>query len=263
MENTQQHNQGTMNGGITPGFRSEQRGQPILSAAHYNVSHGRIQVVFDVNLQVYAGEMLAILGSNGAGKSSLLGGIAGVVNNQGHVTVNGVQLDRLAGHVRSLKGIAFVPERRGNIFAAMSVAENLDIGLRLTPTERKEAVKADILKLFPILTRRLPTVAGMLSGGEQQMLAIGMALGREPSVLVLDEPSQGLAPSIFDLLEETFDTLKKRNMAILLAEQNLPFATRIADRYLILSQGEKVAEGGQADLHDHAKIMGLFMGPQN
>jgi ABC-type branched-subunit amino acid transport system ATPase component len=238
------------------------RNQPVLSATNFNVSHGRIQVVFDVSLQVYAGEMLAVLGSNGAGKSSLLGGIAGVVNNRGSVTVKDVNLERLPAHVRSFKGISFVPERRGNIFAAMSVAENLEIGLRLTPADRKEAVKTDILELFPILTKRMPIVAGMLSGGEQQMLAIGMALGREPSVLVLDEPSQGLAPTIFDLLEDTFNTLKKRSMAILMAEQNLPFTTRNADRYIILSQGEQVAEGERSDLHDHVKIMELFMGPQ-
>ncbi|WP_305824133.1 ABC transporter ATP-binding protein [Massilia brevitalea] len=242
--------------------RAGQHGQPALGIANFNVSHGRIQVVFDVSLQVRAGEMLAVLGSNGAGKSSLLGGIAGVVNNQGSVTVNGVNLERLPAHLRSLKGISFVPERRGNIFSAMSVAENLDIGLRLTAADRQAAVKADILELFPILTKRMSAPAGMLSGGEQQMLAIGMALGREPSVLVLDEPSQGLAPTIFDLLQDTFDTLKKRNMAILLAEQNLPFATRIADRYIVLSQGEQVAEGEQSDLHDHSRIMALFMGPK-
>lgn len=254
MENTQAYQAAMMN--------NQHLRQPVFSASNYDVSHGRIQVIFSVSMQVFAGEMLAVLGSNGAGKSSLLGGIAGVVNNRGRVSVNGTPLDRLPAHVRSDKGISYVPERRGNIFAAMSVADNLEMGLRLTPPERKEAVMTDILELFPILTKRLPTVAGMLSGGEQQMLAIGMALGREPSVLVLDEPSQGLAPSIFDLLENTFNTLKKRNMAILLAEQNLPFATRIADRYVILSQGELVAAGDRSNLHDHAKIMALFMGPQ-
>jgi branched-chain amino acid transport system ATP-binding protein len=246
-----------------PEIRGRQQGKPVLSVSNFNASYGRIQVVFDVSLQVFGGEMLGVLGSNGAGKSSLLGGIAGIVGNQGSVAVNDVGVDRLSAHARSLKGISFVPERRGNIFAAMSVAENIEIGLRLTPQDRKEAVRADILEMFPILTKRMPIAAGMLSGGEQQMLAIGMALGREPSVLILDEPSQGLAPSIFDLLEDTFDKLKKRNMAILLAEQNLPFASRIADRYLILSQGEQVARGDRSDLHNHEKIMALFMGPQN
>lgn len=246
-----------------PETHGRRQRKPILSVDNFNVSYGRIQVVFDVSLQVLGGEMLGVLGSNGAGKSSLLGGIAGIVSNHGSVTVNEVGVDRLSAHARSLKGISFVPERRGNIFSAMSVAENIEIGLRLAPPDRREAVKADILEMFPILTKRMPTAAGMLSGGEQQMLAIGMALGREPSVLILDEPSQGLAPSIFDLLEETFDNLKKRNMAILLAEQNLPFATRIVDRYIILSQGEKVAGGDRSDLLDHEKIMALFMGPQN
>ena len=245
-----------------PTMHSAPNHSPVLIARKYNVSHGRIKVVFDVDLEIYRGEMLAILGANGAGKSSLLGGIAGVVNNEGQLEVNGAQVSRLAAHLRAVHGLSFVPERRGNIFGSMSVAENLDIGLRLTAVERRQEVKEDILELFPILTKRMQIASGMLSGGEQQMLAIGMALGRQPSVLILDEPSQGLAPAVFDVLERAFVILKKREIAILLAEQNLPFASRIADRYIILSQGEKVASGVQADLSNHEEIMSHFMGQE-
>ncbi len=241
---------------------STQSDAPVLTARKYSVSHGRIKVVFDVDLEIHPGEMLVVLGANGAGKSSLLGGIAGVVNNEGQLEVNGVQLSRLSAHLRAVKGLSFVPERRGNIFGPMSVAENLDIGLRLTAVERRQEVKENILTLFPLLTQRMQTAAGMLSGGEQQMLAIGMALGREPSVLILDEPSQGLAPAVFDVLEAAFSILKKRNIAILLAEQNLPFASRVADRYMILSQGEKVSSGVRADLSNHEEIMSYFMGQE-
>jgi branched-chain amino acid transport system ATP-binding protein len=233
---------------------------PILTVSRYGVSHGQIKVVFDVDFELYRGEMLAVLGPNGAGKSSLLGGISGIVNNDGRLEVDGVELHKMPAHARALKGISFVPERRGNIFPSMSVEENLNLGVRLIQVERKKEVLEDILTLFPILTKRMQAPAGMLSGGEQQMLAIGMALGRQPSVLILDEPSQGLAPAVFDLLEATFSTLKKRNIGILLAEQNLPFASRIADRYIVLSQGEKVASGRKEDLNDHDRIMTLFMG---
>jgi branched-chain amino acid transport system ATP-binding protein len=233
---------------------------PFLTARKFSARHGRIRVVFNVDFEVYRGEMLAVLGANGAGKSSLLGAVAGLVNGDGQLVAGGEEVGGQAAHLRAARGISFVPEQRGNIFGTMSVAENLNVGLRMTKPERRDQVRANILAMFPILEKRMSTAAAMLSGGEQQMLAVGMALGREPSLLIMDEPSQGLAPAVFDILQSAFDTLKRRGMAILLAEQNLPFASRIADRYVVLSQGELVAAGSKDELGRHDEIMAMFMG---
>ena len=231
----------------------------VLTATRVCASYGRIRVVYDVDLSLRKGELVALLGPNGAGKSSLLGGLAGVVRATGELSLNGTQIERLPTHLRAARRLAFVPERRGNMFSSMTVAENLEIGLRLSSPEKREAIRTQVLDLFPILQERMHATAGMLSGGEQQMLAIGMALGRDPNVLLLDEPSQGLAPVIFDLLEKAFDTLKRRGIAMLVAEQNLPFAARIADRYMVLSHGEIVASGGKEDLQKHDELLSAYL----
>ncbi len=232
----------------------------VLVCGGVRARYSRIEVVHGVDLQVRAGEMVALLGSNGAGKSSLLGAIAGTVSGQGAVSVNGQNLDRMSAHRRAFNGLAFVPEQRGNIFATMSVEENIELGLRMLPLEERPACQDMIFSLFPILRERGTANAGVLSGGEQQMLAIGIALGRNPAVLLLDEPSQGLAPAIFDILENAFDVLKKRGMALVLAEQNVPFAQRICDRYVVLSHGEVVKSGPREDLGDLEAIAQAFMG---
>jgi len=231
----------------------------VLAGSALTAAHGRIQVVFEVDLEVQSGELVCVLGPNGAGKSSLLGAIAGAVRGGGTVSVNGITLTGMSAHRRARYGLAFVPERRGNIFTGMSVAENLELGLRLAPVESRVAIRTRILDLFPILNQRLQATAGMLSGGEQQMLAIGMALGREPAVLVLDEPSQGLAPVIFDLLQGAFEKLKANGIGLLVAEQNLPFAAQIADRYVVLAHGVIVASGNRADLQNHDQLMAAYL----
>ena len=210
--------------------------------------YSRVSVVEGVHLDVRGGEMLAVLGANGAGKSSLFGAIAGIVSGTGTITVDGVELGSMLAHNRASHGLAFVPERRGNVFSTLSVKENVDIGLRLLPPAEREAQRAVIMELFPILQTRQESAAGVLSGGEQQMLAIAMALGRKPKLLLLDEPTQGLAPRVFDILEHAFNVLKGLGLALLLAEQNLPFAARVADRYLVLSHGQVVRQGNKADL---------------
>lgn len=222
-------------------------------------SHGRIRVVSGVNLALSRGELLVLLGPNGAGKSSLLGALAGVVKSQGEVRLEGESLAGVAAEKRAGMGLAFVPERRGNVFSAMSVAENLELGLRLAPRERRDEIRARILDLFPILAQRVEAPAGMLSGGEQQMLAIGMAMGREPRVMLLDEPSQGLAPVIYNLLESAFAKLRESGLSLLVAEQNLPLAARIADRYVVLSHGEIVAGGDPHELKGVDNLMALYM----
>lgn len=233
----------------------------IIMACHaIGARYSRISVVEGVNFKLRRGEMLAVLGGNGAGKSSLFGSIAGIVSGSGSVTVNGIDLSNLLAHTRASRGMALVPERRGNVFASMSVKENVDIGLRLLPVGEREVQREFILGLFPILKQRQGAVAGVLSGGEQQMLAIAMALGRKPQVLMLDEPTQGLAPMVFDILEHAFNVLKSNGLALLLAEQNLPFAARVADRYIVLSHGQIVRQGEKADLAHPDELADALIG---
>jgi branched-chain amino acid transport system ATP-binding protein len=222
--------------------------------------YGRIQVVFDISLSVAPGECLAVLGANGAGKTSLQGAIAGTVRGTGRFTFDGKDISGLSAHRRASVGLSYVPEARRNLFSSMTVRENLDLGLSLSPASAREEILSFLLGMFPILKERMATAAGMLSGGEQQMLAIAVALGRQPAALILDEPSQGLAPAIFDILDRAFAELKKRNIAILLAEQNLAFAAQVADRYIVISHGHKVHEGNKEEIGDHEKIFAAYMG---
>jgi branched-chain amino acid transport system ATP-binding protein len=234
-------------------------GSPLFTARSIGAAYGRIQVVFDVDLEVRSGELLGLLGPNGAGKSSLLGALAGSVRGGGELVLGTQSLQSLAAHQRAAHGLAFVPERRRNVFSGMTVQENLALGLRLCQLHRRAQVRDRILQLFPILQERMGATAGMLSGGEQQMLAIGMALGKEPSVLILDEPSQGLAPVVLDILQRTFETLKQEGLALLVAEQNLAFAAKISDRYVVLSHGAIVASGGKEGLQQRGALLAAYM----
>lgn len=232
---------------------------PLLVGRSIGAAYGRIQVVFDVDLELRSGELLGLLGPNGAGKSSLLGAMAGTVRGGGDLSLGTKLLSSLPAHQRAAHGLAFVPERRRNVFSDMTVQENLALGLRLSQPQRRAKVRDRIFELFPILHDRVEAKAGMLSGGEQQMLAIGMALGKEPTVLILDEPSQGLAPIVLDVLQSTFETLKQEGLALLVAEQNLAFAAKISDRYVVLSHGSIVASGGKEDLEQRDALLAAYM----
>jgi branched-chain amino acid transport system ATP-binding protein len=234
--------------------------EEVLRCEAITASYGRIQVVFDVSLAIQSGECLAVLGANGAGKTSLLGAIAGTVRGTGGVLFRGRDLASLSAHRRAQAGLSYVPEARRNLFSSLSVHENLEMGLSLSAPGLRSEILDFVVELFPILRERMPTAAGMLSGGEQQMLAIAVALGRQPAVLILDEPSQGLAPAIFDILEDAFTRLKQRNIGILLAEQNLAFASQVSDRYIIISHGQIVSSGSKADLADHDRIFAAYLG---
>lgn len=234
--------------------------QVIAQCRSIGARYSRISVVEGVHLDVREGEMVAVLGANGAGKSSLFGAIAGIVSGSGTITIDGVELGGMLPHNRASHGLALVPERRGNVFSTMSVRENVDIGLRLLDAAERETQRAFILGLFPILQERQSSAAGVLSGGEQQMLAIAMALGRKPRLLLLDEPTQGLAPMVYDILERAFNVLKGLGLALLLAEQNLPFAARVADRYMVLSHGQVVRQGDRGDLTHAGELADALLG---
>jgi branched-chain amino acid transport system ATP-binding protein len=236
-------------------FESNMPRAPALDCSRLTARYGLIQVCNSIDLSVGGGELLAILGPNGAGKSSLLASIAGLVSGDGSIRLSGQELATFGPHRRAQAGLAFVPEVRGNVFPALSVEENLQVGLRLLTHVERPAMLHHVLALFPMLRERLRTVASMLSGGEQQMLAIAMAVSRRPAALLLDEPSQGLAPTVLDLLGQTFDRLKRTGMALIMAEQNVPFAARVADRFVVLTGGHIVLRGRGAELKEQESIL--------
>jgi branched-chain amino acid transport system ATP-binding protein len=222
--------------------------------------YGRIEVCRDVTFNAGDGEFLIVLGPNGAGKSSLLGAIAGSVDGEGQILVDGRALQHLPARRRAHLGIALVPEGRRNLFSPLTVEENLQLGLRLLPAAEHAAMRASLHAMFPILDARAHQPAGLLSGGEQQMLAIAVALARRPTVLLLDEPSQGLAPMILEHLVDLIGGLRSLGLTVILAEQNHRFAARLADRYLVLQGGEIVGGGTGAELNDRELAAAALMG---
>jgi branched-chain amino acid transport system permease protein len=234
-------------------------GDAALTCTGLRVRYGPIAVCHDITLSIARGEKVLLLGPNGAGKSSLLGAIAGVVSSSGQITVDGKDIQRHSPNRRSQDGVAFVPEIRGNLFPTLSVEENLRSALRLMPSSKQAAAYQKMTGLFPILSERASTQTRMLSGGEQQMLAVAMAAARSPTVLLLDEPSQGLAPSIYGVLREAFEQLTRDGIALLIAEQNIPFASSIASRCLVLKGGRLVAAEGPELLANPERIAALFL----
>jgi branched-chain amino acid transport system ATP-binding protein len=224
-----------------------------LQVERLSARYGRIEVCRGVSFTAADGEFLVVLGPNGAGKSSLLGALAGTVANSGGIRLGEMRLERRLARQRARSGLAFVPEGRRNLILPLTVDENLRLGLRLLPTAERPAMQASLHKMFPILSERAHQMAGLLSGGEQQMLAIAVAIARRPSILLLDEPSQGLAPVILDRLVEIICGLRAFGLTVLLAEQNYRFAARLADRYLVLQGGELVGGGTAAELGDHER----------
>jgi branched-chain amino acid transport system ATP-binding protein len=208
-----------------------------LRLSGLDVRHGRIQVCFAIDLFVRHGEFVTILGPNGAGKSSLLGAIAGLVDSSGHISVNEQSLDGLPARLRAKRNLAYVPEGRRNLFPALTVNENLRLALRLLDRRRRDETREEVFSLFPILRTRLDQQCGTLSGGEQQMLALAAAIARRPSVLLLDEPSQGLAPAVLDEIAAAIDRLRSFGLTLVLAEQNEEFAARLTDRFISIDGG--------------------------
>ena len=231
-----------------------------LQVRSLSARYGRIEVCRDITFTAAVGEFLIVLGANGAGKSSLLGTIAGSVAGDGEILVGGRPVQHRPARRRARLGLALVPEGRRNLFAPLTVDENLQLGLRLLPSNEQAAMRTSLLTMFPILGSRPRQPAGLLSGGEQQMLAIAVALARRPAVLLLDEPSQGLAPMVLDHLVELIGGLRKLGLTVVLAEQNHLFAARLADRYLVLQGGEIVGGGSGAELYDREKAAAALMG---
>jgi branched-chain amino acid transport system ATP-binding protein len=230
-----------------------------LRISNLHAGYGRIEVCRDITLEVADGEFLAVLGANGAGKSTLLGAIAGSVAARGSIELAGKQLSRMNARERARSGLALVPEGRRNLFSPLTVTENMQLGLRLLPAAERAPTQDKLFAMFPILATRHTQLAGLLSGGEQQMLALAVALARKPSVLLLDEPSQGLAPLVLQNLVQQVGTLRSMGVALLLAEQNHRFAAQLCDRYVVLSSGEIAGGGDGNELQDAGHVAHALM----
>jgi branched-chain amino acid transport system ATP-binding protein len=232
---------------------------PELRVCGLTVTYGGVHALAGLDLEVHKGEVVSILGANGAGKSSTCRALIGLVRSSGSVELAGRRLGRQPAHVRAAAGIGFVPEGR-HVIAPLTVLENLQLGgYRSSREDRREALDR-VHALFPILQERGNQASGMLSGGEQQMLAIGRALMSRPKVLVLDEPSMGLAPAIVKLVFESIVEVAATGVAVLVAEQNTGRATAVADRVYVLRLGGVVAAGPASDFSDAAEVAHLYFG---
>ena len=227
--------------------------------------YGAVAALRDVSLEVRAGELVALIGANGAGKSTLLRAIAGLVAPAaGRVALDGRDVTGQAPEAMIRAGVALVPERR-RVFAPLTVLDNLELGGYALPRghdfrSRLEAGVEEAYRLFPVLRRRRDQLAGTLSGGEQQMLAIGRALMTRPRLLLCDEPSLGLAPLVVAEIMRLLSTLREAGTTILLVEQNARMALRSADRAYVLEVGSVVLSGAATDLLQDDQLKAAYLG---
>ena len=232
----------------------------ILKVEDINVYYGSIHAIKGISFQVEEGEVVTLIGANGAGKSTTLNTISGLLRSKtGSITFLDHDLGRTPPHKIVSQGLALVPEGR-RIFLQMSVQENLEMGAF---TQKGGDIKADLEKvyeLFPRLKERLKQTAGTLSGGEQQMLAMGRALMSHPKLLMLDEPSMGLAPILVEQIFEIIENLHKAGTTILLVEQNAQAALSVADRGYVLETGKIVTTGTGAQLLESPEIKKAYLG---
>ena len=222
--------------------------------------YGSTIAVRDVTLRVDAGEVVAILGANGAGKSTTLKTIVGLLRaSDGRIVFNGKDITKLPPERIVRRGVTLVPEGR-QVFGGLTVEENLRMGAGMAPTATFLDRRAQMLELFPVLSTKLDVFAGLLSGGEQQQLAIARALMSDPTLLLLDEPSLGLAPIIVERVFELIEELRSRGTTLMLAEQNVEKALQVADRAYVFSTGRVELEGPADELREHAGVEEAYLG---
>lgn len=216
----------------------------MLQIKNLNSWYGSSHVLQGVNIEVNKGELVCLIGRNGAGKTTTVKSVAGLISKtDGSIKFEGEELLGQPAHTRFSKGLAYVPEER-RIVQGLTVRENIQLGLLASPLRKQESeVIEEIAETFPRLKERLNQMASTMSGGEQQMLAIARAVAAKPKLVLLDEPSEGIMPVLVDEMFEYFSTLKRNGITILLIEQNVEFALKIADRAYILDQGEVVFSG--------------------
>ena len=236
---------------------------PILEVRDLCVSYGRVEAVHHVSLRIGAGEMVTVIGPNGAGKTTLLSAVMGLLpRSSGEVIFLGSRQDEIEVERMVAMGMTLVPERR-ELFGEMSVEDNLLLGafMRRRLGHRDEAATmAEVYSIFPRLKERRKQLSGTLSGGERQMLAVGRALMAKPKLLMLDEPSLGLAPLIVREIFHIFNDLRKGGVAILLVEQNARAALQVADYGYVLETGEIAVEGECGSLRSDPRVIESYLG---
>jgi branched-chain amino acid transport system ATP-binding protein len=232
----------------------------VLSIENIKSAYGRIEALHGVTLHVDAGEIVTLIGANGAGKTTLMHAISGVQPvTKGAIRYEGEPIEQRPAHARVALGISQVPEGR-QIFEPLSVKDNLLLGAWLRPKNGLKKELARVCALFPILEAMLEVPAGALSGGQQQMLAIGRALMAKPRLLLLDEPSMGLAPNLVDQVLSAIRSLKDENLTILLVEQNALAALSIADRAYVMETGKITLGGTAAEIRSDPRIRTAYLG---
>ncbi len=231
--------------------------KPLLQVSNLNAWYGESHVLHGVDMTVHEGETITILGRNGVGKSTTLRTIVGILRERkGEITFDGRDMMKVPLHKTAHAGIGFVPEERG-IFATLTVEENL----LLPPTVAKGGMSLDeIYELFPNLLERRTSPGTKLSGGEQQMLAMARILRTGVKMLLLDEPTEGLAPVIVQRIGDVLKKLKERGMTVVLVEQNFRFASKVADRFYLMDHGQMVADFPVAELPDQMPMLHKVLG---
>jgi branched-chain amino acid transport system ATP-binding protein len=232
---------------------------PLLSVRGLTAGYGGLVALHGVDLDVAAGEIVAVVGANGAGKSTLLRAISGLMRTGGTITLDGQPIGRLPPHRINRLGVALVPEGR-RLFPRLSVADNLRLGAYAKRGPDRFDPLDFVYDLFPRLQERLPQRAETLSGGEQQMLAIGRALMTAPRLLMLDEPSQGIMPRLVDDILAAVQRIRLRGVTVLIVEQRLAETLAIADRAYVLQTGRVVLSGGSQVIAQDAEVRRAYLG---
>ena len=235
---------------------------PLLEVRNLSVAYGKVEAVHRISLKVDEGSIVTVIGPTGAGKTTLLAAIMGTLPARGDIIYRGERVDRLTVEQRVAAGMVLVPEKR-DLFGSMKVADNLELGAfaRLRQGDRRALdTLAEVYERFPRLRERSDQEAGTLSGGERQMLALGRALMAKPRLLMLDEPSLGLAPLIVRDIFSIVSALKATGVSILLVEQNARAALQVADYGYVLETGECVIEGPSADLAANPRVAATYLG---
>ena len=235
---------------------------PLLDVRDLCVAYGKVEAVHRAALRVEQGRIVTVIGPNGAGKTTLLAALMGMLPARGSVSYAGQDITRLEAEQRVSRGLCLVPERR-ELFAAMTVEDNLVLGAFHRYRKRDKTIAADfeqVYQLFPRLHERRRQLAGTLSGGERQMLALGRALMSRPRLLMLDEPSLGLAPLIVRDIFRVIAGLRETGVSILLVEQNARAALQVADYGYVLETGEIVLEGPSAELASNPRVIESYLG---
>lgn len=215
--------------------------QSLLSVSNLKAWYGKSQILNGVNLKVQPGEIVCMTGRNGAGRSTTCKAIMGLVTRTGEITFKGQRIDGAQVHEVARAGIGFVPEER-LVFSALTVRQNLELGERSGVRSGNWNIE-EALKLFPNLRNRADVAAGSLSGGEQQMLSMCRALMGNPELLIVDEPTEGLAPAVVEIIADLLQEVVRRGAAVILVEQKLPVALRISNRLYVVGHGQTVFEG--------------------